>query len=314
MRRFLLALLTLIVAAIALPPIWFRLFPTAVPQLPPPERLVKLASGPRMHVIERGAGPAVVLVHGLPGQAGDWRATTELLAAQGRRVIAVDRIGYGHSDARPDDDFTYEANARELRELLDALELQDVTVVGWSYGGGTALTAAHQDSPRIGRLVLIGSVGPGMHASQPPLPVRLLLSTPVLRWLRWVPPAGLWTQRVMSTDAFSGQPQPDWWLPALAANLSQEKTFLAFVGEGDRESSSPVPDTAGLDLPILVIHGDQDQLVPIAVGRALAKDNPQAELIEVADGSHMLPITHTQLLAERIAGFSATPARAHQQP
>lgn len=314
MRRVLFAFLLLVAAAVALPPLWFRAFPTQPPALAPAETFVALASGPRMHAIVRGEGPAVVLVHGLPGQASEWRATTELLAAHGRRVIAIDRLGYGHSDARDGDDFTFAANARELRELLDALDLSDVTVVGWSYGGGAALTAAHQEHEagpaaraRIARLVLVGSIGPaGDQPAEPPAFVRALFGG-VMRWAREVPPVGRALQRTLSADAYSDQPMPDWWLPGLAANLAQQKTQAAFLNEGARLGEQPVPDTRGLELPILVVHGGDDRLVPIAVGRTLAQHNPHAELLEIAHGSHMLPVTHAALLADRIASFSAPP-------
>jgi non-heme chloroperoxidase len=311
MRRWLLALLLLVAAAIALPPLWFAAFPAKIPPLPAPERFAPLASGARMHFIERGEGPVVVLVHGLPGQATEWRETTELLAAHGRRAIAIDRIGYGHSDARVGDGFTYAANAHELRGLLAGLSLTDVTIVGWSYGGGTALTAAHQEAmsageQRIARLVLVGSVGPADGPQGPP-PAFAAVFSVVIRWMRLVPPAGLALQRAMSAHAFSEQPQPAWWLPGLAANMAQDKTRTAYVREGELLTSSPTPNSAGLELPILVIHGDDDRLVPIAVGRTLANNNSRAELVEVAGGSHMLPVTHAALLADRIALFSAPP-------
>ncbi len=316
MRRVLLVLVLLVAAAVALPPLWFRVFPVNPPQLDEAETFVALASGPRMHAIVRGEGPVVVLVHGLPGQASEWRETTELLAAHGRRVIAIDRLGYGHSDPRDGDAFTFEGNARDLRELLDALDVSDVTVVGWSYGGGTTVAAAHQQAadpeaqPRIARIVLVGSVGPVEGQTGPPAFVRVLFSGPVLRWLRSIPPLGLATQRAMSANAYSDQPMPAWWLPGLAANLAQDKTQTAFMRESAGMPGQAIPDTAGLALPILVVHGDADRLVPIAAGRALADHNERAELVEVPDGSHMLPVTHAQLLADRIASFSAPPPAA----
>ena len=314
MRRVLFVLVLLLAAAIALPPLWFRAFPVKPPRLAAPETFVALASGPRMHAIVRGAGPPVVLVHGLPGQASEWQATTELLAGHGRRVFAIDRLGYGHSDARDGDDFTLAANARELRELLDALDLADVTVVGWSYGGGVALTAARQQqdagpagAARIARLVLVGSIGPTAQRREPPPFVGTLL-VGALHWARAVPPAVLALQRLMSGAAFSDQPMPDWWLPGVAANLAQAKTQRAFLEEGLQMRGQARPDSAGLDLPILVIHGDDDRLASIEMGRALARDNPRAELVEVPGGSHMLPVTHAALLADRVAAFSAPPA------
>jgi pimeloyl-ACP methyl ester carboxylesterase len=325
MRRVLFALIVLLAAAVVLPPLWFRAFPARLPALEAPETFVALASGPRMHAIVRGEGPPVVLVHGLPGQASEWRSTSELLAGHGRRVIAIDRLGYGHSDARDGDDYTFAANARELRELLDALDLENVTVVGWSYGGGTALTAARQQQEagpkqkaRIARLVLVGSVGPGIdgaHAGPPAALARVLYSAPVLRWLSSVPPVGVVVQRAMSANAFSRQPMPEWFLPGLSANLAQPKALAAFAGEGARMSTQPVPDSAGIELPILVIHGDEDRLVPVAVGRALAQHAPHAELFEIHGGSHMLPITHAEQLADRIASFSApAPAATPASP
>src|SRR5688500_4101468 len=129
-RRILLALLLLVFAAIALPPLWFRLFREPAPELPPPGRRVALASGVGVNVLEEGAGPPVVLVHGLPGTAYEWRETSAALAERGRRAIAYDRVGYGWSDPRPDAAFSVESNAAELLGLLEALGLDDVTVVG----------------------------------------------------------------------------------------------------------------------------------------------------------------------------------------
>jgi non-heme chloroperoxidase len=314
-RRAFVLLLLLVAAALALPPLWFRALPVKPAQLPAAETFVALANGPRMHAIVRGEGPPVVLVHGLPGQATEWRPTTDLLAAHGRRVIAIDRLGYGHSDPRDRDDFTFEANARELRELLDALDLRDVTVVGWSYGGGVAMTAARQQqalgpgaNARIARIVLVGSIGPSADgASGPPAPVRVLMPL-VVRWARAVPPAAAWLQRTLSAAAYSGEAMPGWWLPGLAANLAQPKTQIAYSEEGAQIPNQEMPDTAGLELPILVIHGDDDRLVPVAVGRTLAQNNPHAELLEVPGGSHMLPVSHAAQLADRIASFSAPPS------
>src|SRR5688572_18559094 len=135
MRRVGLGVFLVLLAALALPPLWFRLFRDPPPELPAPGQRVVFASGIGVNVVEEGAGPAVVLVHGLPGSAYDWRPTSAALAARGRRAIAYDRVGYGWSDARPDGAFSVASNAGELLALLEALGLEGVTLVGWSYGG-----------------------------------------------------------------------------------------------------------------------------------------------------------------------------------
>lgn len=298
-RRLLLALLLLVFAAIALPPLWFRLFREPAPELPPPGRRVELASGVGVNVVEQGAGPAVVLVHGLPGTAYEWRETSAALAERGRRAIAYDRVGYGWSDPRPDDAFSVESNAAELLGLLEALRLDDVTVVGWSYGGATAIVAAQRDSSRMARVLLVGSAGPGMEVARPPALARVAFSAPVLGWLRAVPPLSRGVQAAASREAFSEGAEPAWWRPGLAASFARPHTATSWRQEGEAMWRA-LPDPTGLALPVVVVHGDDDRLVPVAVGRELARRAPNARLVLVPGGSHMLPITHPALLADEI--------------
>jgi pimeloyl-ACP methyl ester carboxylesterase len=241
-----------------------------------------------------------VLVHGHPGSAYDWRVLVPALAARGFRAIAYDRVGYGRSDARRDGEYTFAANARELALLLAALDLRDAIVVGWSYGGGTSIVAAQQDPSRIARLVLVGSVGPGLPMGASAVQA-VLFSGPVLAWVAAVPPVSAAVQAAMSAGAFSGQPQPDWWRPSLAANLGGGDTRRTMREEGAAYERQAVPDPTGLVLPVLVIHGEDDRLVPVAVGHELARRAPNARLVLVPGGSHMLPVTHAELLAAEIA-------------
>jgi pimeloyl-ACP methyl ester carboxylesterase len=313
MRRILWILGGVVAAVIALPPLWYAVFPYELaPELPPAGRRVELAGGVGVNVIEDGEGPALILVHGLPGSAYDWRTLVPELAARGRHAIAYGRVGYGRSDPRPGDDYTPQANARELNRLLEALELEDVTLVGWSYGGVTAMLAALQDPVRIGRIVLVGSGGPDSPDAEPPeLPflMTLLSSDPVLRWRIAVPSTGVALMTALSEIAFSGGPQPDWWIDGLRANFNRWETLLAYRGEmggvgaevGDAEL-----EPGALALPVLILHGDDDRLAPIAIGRYLHSIIPASELVEISGGSHMLPVTHAAELADRIAAFSAS--------
>lgn len=226
-RRLVVAVLVLVAAVVVLPPLWFAVFgdPAAPAKMPPPGRRVELPDGLGVNVLDKGEGPPVVLVHGLPGSAYDWRNLQDELASRGRRVIAYDRVGYGHSDGRPPGaTFGVDDNARDLLALLEALDLRDATVVGWSYGGSTAIAAAKRDPQRIGRLVLVGSAGPGAPDRRPPAFVRLLMSDPGLLWLRAVPPAARGLRTTITNVAFSEQPVPEWWMPVANANFAQPNT------------------------------------------------------------------------------------------
>ena len=299
-------LLIIVAVAIVVPPLWFKVFPEAVRELPPPGDLVVLPSGAKVNVLDQGEGPAVVLVHGLPGSAYDWRELTPLLNRAGFRTIAYDRLGYGRSDPRAGNEFSLATNSQELSELLQALELEDVTVAGWSYGGSMAMASAAD--PRITRLVLIGTGGPSRDDDVPPKPtaaIRILYSNPFVRWRSTVPPVSRALQSVLSDAAFSGGPQPDWWKEDLAANFSRWATLLTYRNEVLSDIDPNGFDPALIKQPTLIVHAEDDQLAPVAIGRYLAVKIPDADYREIPGASHMLPITHANALSKLITRFTA---------
>jgi pimeloyl-ACP methyl ester carboxylesterase len=310
LRRTLLALAALLAAALLLPPLWYALFPETRPELPPPGRRVEVAPGVGVNLIEAGDGPPLVLVHGHPGCAYDWAPLQRELAARGHRVLAYDRVGYGRSDGRPGGDYTVEANARELLALLEAEGLRDVTLVGWSYGGGTSIVAARRDPERIARLVLVGSVGPGIENREaPPRLVVEFMAGPGLTWLARVPPLARRLRAALTASAFDPDPVPPEFLVQLDANFGRPHTLTTFRSEGRDLGGEADLDPAPIDRRILVAHGDADRLVPLAVGRELFARARRGELRVVPGGSHMLPITHAAELADRIAAFVSVPHR-----
>ena len=306
MKKAIGTLIVLICAGIVLPPAYFALMGgSGRAELPPPGQTIQLPGGARLNVLDSGQGPAIVLVHGLPGCAYDWTPLPERLAAGGRRVIVYDRVGYGYSSPRgPESDYTYDHNASELLELLELLDLSDATLVGWSYGGGVVTRAALRGSKRIARLVLLGSVGPAMEIHQPGAVERILFSRPVLAWVSMIPPLSRAVVRSASNEAFSDQPIPVWWVPQLRANLARPGTTDTWMEEGEGLTVDGI-DPGPLDLPILVINGDDDRSVPMKVAEDLyQRAQPDAKLLRVAGGSHMLPITHPDLLARHLFDFT----------
>jgi pimeloyl-ACP methyl ester carboxylesterase len=306
MRRAIGVFIILIFAAVVLPPAYYGLVgESGAVELPPPGRMVQLSDGSQLNVLDSGQGPVIVLVHGLPGCAYDWTPLPERLAALGRRVIAYDRVGYGHSSPRgSESDYTYEQNATELLELLEHLDVSDATLVGWSYGGGVVIRAGLRGSERISRLVLLASVGPAIEIPEPGLAQRLLFSRPVLAWVSMVPPLSQAVVQSASAEAFSNQPMPDWWVPQLRANLARPGTTDTWLAEGAGLMVEGI-DPGPLDLPVLVINGDDDWGVPMNVAEDLyQRALPDAKLLPVPGGSHMLPITHADLLAQHLFEFT----------
>jgi 2-hydroxymuconate-semialdehyde hydrolase len=304
MRRALLVLAAALAAAVALPPLWFALFPPARPELPPAGRRVEVAPGIGVNLIEEGAGPPVVLVHGHPGSAYDWQALMRELAARGRHVIAYDRLGYGRSDARASGAYTVDANADELLALLAAENLRGVVLVGWSYGGGVAIAAARRDPSRIDRLVLVGSVGPGIEGRSglPPLADAFLRHVG-LPWLGSVPPLFQRLSADFLAGAFAPEPVPPTALAQMDANFARPHTLTSFRSEAADLDGTADLDPGPIARPILVVQGGGDLLVPRAIGEELHRRAKGSELWIVPGGSHALPVTHPRELAERIAAF-----------
>ena len=304
MSRWILAFALLASAAVTLPPLFFAVFPVDLPDLPAPGLRVPVGGGVAVNALIRGDGSPVVLIHGLPGTAYNWQAVSDRLALRGHRVVAYDRVGYGRSDRRSADDFSVDANAKELLALLEAEDLRDTTVVGWSYGGKTAMTAALSDASRIGRLVLVGSAGLWESAPPPSRIFSILFSAPVVEWMAAVPPLFRGMQRGMGVQFFSEQPVPGWFSLQSQANFALAATRHTWRQEAARFRFDG-PDPAPIDRPILVIHGDDDRVIPLEVGEWIHARAPRSELLVVKGGSHALPATHPALVADRIEEFAA---------
>lgn len=276
--------------------------------LPPRGRAVPIGGGLELNVVEEGKGPAVVLVHGLPSNAQDWGRVPALLAALGHRAIAYDRIGYGYSSRPPDegDRYTLDASARDLHALLDALGLERAVLVGWSYGGGVVQRFAAEAPGRVAGLVLLASVGPRSGESDSPLDrvVALPFATRLLEWLASVPGAGSLMVGEGVANAFSGaEAVPPGWLERTRAMLALPGTLRALVREYQRFDPATLRPES-LAVPVLVLHGDDDRDVALAHGEDLHDRIPGSQLVVVPGGSHMLPATHPDLVAEHIHRFA----------
>ncbi len=310
MKRILLIAVALMIAAIALPPMWFAVFKAdPPPELPPAGQRVVLADGTGLNVLDSGEGPPVVMIHGLPGSAYDWRETSAALVGLGMRAIAYDRVGYGRSDTRSSPNYTPEANAAELIGLLEAMDLRDVTVVGWSYGGSTAMTAAMNEPERIRRLVLVGTGGPDSDDAEVPEPsnfMRFFYSDAVLHWRNSIPPLSVVLMKALSDQAFSGGPQPAWWLEGLRANFSRWETLITFREEmmGLTPENVANFDVALIHVPTLLLHADDDRLAPVEISKYLSTRIDGAKLVVYPGASHMLPVTHADAIANEIVSFA----------
>ena len=304
MRRFVLCLALVLVAVVGLPLLGSHFLgwgqdPASVPA---PVGRVEIGSGRSLNVLDTGQGLPVVLVHGLPSSLQDWGDVPEKLAGMGHRVIVYDRVGYGSSsrDAAASGEYTYASSARDLLALLDALGIERAALAGWSYGGAVVQTFAVAHPERVSHLALLGSVGPLLANQDPKALDRILASgagEEVLRWAGTVAPVGRAFMRENLKAAFTKESAiPAGFTERTRAMLALPGTLTAFVAEAQRgEPALLHPEQ--IRVPALVLHGTDDLLVPLSIGEDLAKRLPASELLELPGGSHMLPVTHADLVA-----------------
>jgi non-heme chloroperoxidase len=252
-----------------------------------------------------GAGTPVVLSHGWPLNADAWEATALFLAEHGHRAIAHDRRGHGRSSQ------TWQGNemetyADDLATLIDALDLQDVTLIGHSTGGGEVVRyLGRHGSARVARLVLVSAVPPLMlRTDDNPggLPIEVFDG---LRAGERADRAQLY--RDLADGPFFGHNRRQdvsqgfrdaFWLQSMACGHRAALECIAAFSATDFR-----PDLAAVDVPTLVLHGDDDQIVPIEVGGRRSADLiAGARLIEYPGSGHALPDTdrarlHADLLA-----------------
>ena len=303
MRRLVLGLLIVLAAIVVVPLLGARVLgwgsnPAAVP---PVAKQVAIGGDRALNVLDLGEGPPVVLVHGLPSNIDDWAEVPRKLAELGHRVVVYDRVGYGHSsrdDASSPDAYTYASNVRDLGALLDALGIRSATLAGWSYGGAVVQRFAVEHPERATQVAFIGSVGPASTEDEDALS-KILHSgagEEILRWAGAVSPVGGAFTRENLRMAFARERDvPPGFEERTRAMLALPGTLEAFVAESQRSDPSSL-EPERIAAPAVVLHGTEDLLVPLAVGQDLDRRLPASQILIVPGGSHMLPVTHPDLV------------------
>lgn len=253
-----------------------------------------------------GVGKPVVLIHGWPLNADMWEYQATFLAEQGFRVIAYDRRGFGRSD-QPWHGYDYDTLSDDLAAVLEELALDDVTLVGFSMGGGeVARYLSRHGTGRVSKAALISSVTP------------MLIKT--ANHEDGVDPgvfdqmiAGLRDDRPNFLADFGKQ-----FLGAGMLNFKVTSEILTWV-QGMALQGSPKatldcvrafsetdfrPDMAAFTVPTLIVHGDADATVPIDIaGRAAARLIPHAVLKEYEGAPHGLFFTAKDQLNADLLSF-----------
>ncbi|ABM13258.1 MULTISPECIES: alpha/beta fold hydrolase [Mycolicibacterium] len=243
-----------------------------------------------------GSGPAILLIHGIGDNSTTW-STVQTQLAQRFTVIAPDLLGHGRSD-KPRADYSVAAYANGMRDLLSVLDIDDVTVIGHSLGGGVAMQFAYQFPQLVNRLILVGAGGVTKDVNIALRLASLPMGSEALALLRLplVLPALQVLGRVSGTVFGStgvGRDIPDMLriladLPEPTASSAFARTLRAVVDW--RGQVVTMLDRCYLtqSVPVQLIWGDCDAVIPVSHGEMAHAAMPGSRL-EVFEGSGHFP-------------------------
>lgn len=264
--------------------------------------------GYRLHYLEAGHGPTVLLIHGFGGSAEGWRKTGEVLAGAGYHALAFDCLGFGKSDKPGDAPYSLEMFAQHFAEALGLLGIDQATIIGHSMGGKYALATALLYPSLVSGLVLVNSDGfaePAAMSSVGKLP-------PVCATVLWL----------------SGQPMIVRGM--LSAAFHQPESFIteelfthardAFLGPENRRALTALSqryDQVDLQLsgmrarlselrvPTLLAWAEDDRIFPLRYGHIAAGEIPNAHLVVFPRCGHYLQIEAARRFYGLLLGFLA---------
>ncbi len=270
--------------------------------------------GERLAYVDEGSGDVLLLLHGMAGSSQTWRSIIRPLSRH-YRVVAPDLLGHGSSD-KPRSDYSLGAFAVLLRDLLDELGITRATIVGHSLGGGIAMQFSYQHPDHCRGLILIGSGGlgsdvgltlrllsaPGAELIMPIIaPQKVLTAGNRLRsWLHRFgisAPRGeeLWNSYSSFADA-----------PTRAAFLRTLRSVVDFRGQAVNALSRLQTKT---DMPIMVIWGDQDAIIPVEHAYAVKESLPAIRLEILSGVGHFPQVECPVEVAELIEDFMTNDSR-----
>lgn len=263
--------------------------------------------GVEIYYKDWGKGPAVTLSHGWPLSSDSWEAQAFHLASNGFRVVTHDRRGHGRS-SQPWFGNDMDHYADDLAQVIEALDLTSVSVIGFSTGGGeVARYVGRHGTRRVARIGLISAVPPLMLKTE-----ANPIGTPIevfdgLRQASIADRSKLYMD--LASGPFFGFNRPgatpskgmidSFWLQGMMAGHKNAYDSIKAFSETDLTE-----DLKKFDKPTLIVHGDDDQVVPIdASARAAARLVPHAVLKVYPGAPHGITDTHKEQLNADLLEF-----------
>lgn len=263
--------------------------------------------GIKLNYTDTGSGRPLVLIHGWPLSGAAFKDNIPVFAAAGYRVIAYDRRGFGDSD-KPSGEYDYDTLASDLDAMLTQLDLTDAVILGFSMGGGeVARYLGSRGSGRIAGAILSGSICPALcitddnpDGAMPMSGFKEMAEACAADHLGFVDQFCTWF--------FSNN-------EGLMVTQEQRQAAVAIAQQSSRDAAVETiiwwatdlrGDCRRIDVPLLVIHGDGDQNVPLAKSSGRMPELvPAAKLVVIEGGPHGVNVSHADQWNRAILDFLA---------
>jgi pimeloyl-ACP methyl ester carboxylesterase len=273
-------------------------------------REIDLPAG-RIRYREAGEGKPVVFVHGYLVDGRLWDGVVDGLSDRCRCLAPDWPIGAQQIAMKPDADLSPYGIAAIIASFLEALDLEDVTIVGNDSGGAMSQVLVTRHPERIGRLVLTNcdtheNFPPGIFKTMPPI-AKLPGGMAVLAAPFRIPALARAAFKPFTKKPIPPELIASWMEPALHDPGVKRDTKKVTVGMNKRYTLEAAEKLRSSELPVLLTWAPGDRLFPLKYAQRLAADTPNARLVEIPDAATFVPLDQPQRLADEIAGFVSTP-------
>jgi pimeloyl-ACP methyl ester carboxylesterase len=275
---------------------------------PDQRREIDLPAG-RIRYREAGEGKPVVFVHGYLVDGRLWDGVVDSLSDRFRCLAPDWPIGAQQIAMKPEADLSPYGIAATIASFLEALDLEDVTIVGNDSGGAMSQVLVTRHPERIGRLVLTNcdtheNFPPGVFKAMPPvaaLPGGMALLAAPFR----VGALARAAFRPFSKNPIPPELVASWMQPVLHDAGVKRDVKKVTVGMNKRYTLEAAEKLRDSELPILLAWAPGDRFFPIKHARRLVAETPNARLVEIPDAATFVALDQPQRLAEEIANFTS---------
>jgi non-heme chloroperoxidase len=265
-----------------------------------------------IHYEDHGSGDPVVLIHGYPLNGNSWERQERELLANGHRVISYDRRGFGRS-SQPTVGYDYDTFAADLNALLEHLDLSDIVLVGFSMGSGEVTRyLGTYGSARVRKAALLGAIPPYLLKTEDNPEgvdgevfeqIKAAIAKDRYAWFK---------------DFFDNFYNTDTLMPERISEQAWQGSFNVAAGASPFASYACVDtwltdfrgDLPKIDVPVLIVHGTDDRILPFEATAARLPDLiDDVRLVAVEGGPHNIAWTHPNEVNQALLEFIGAPTR-----